>query len=377
MLRNWKRWESGEVEPDDFYKPLIAAVFGIATGTLFPRRSTPGQDAELISRVGMDTLEILARLRASDASTGTIEALEITADRLACAYSHEPPELLLAEGREWLRRISALRDGRLTLTQHREILRLAGRVALLVGCVEYDIEDRRAAEATRLAALSLGKESGDSDTVGWAHEMRTWYALTQGQFRAALSAADAGLAAVGASHSVAVQLAAHQAKAWARIGDRRQVEVMLDRGRATLEALPYPDSLDNHFVIDPSKWDFYTMDCYRHVGEDRLADMYADEVIRSSTTPDGTVMKPMRVAEAHITKGVVAARLNDLEQALSEGRSALGSSRRSIPSLLLHTRELVDVLQDRFPDEPAVDAYCTEVQSLRRHQTKASSGWSG
>nr|MDT0663421.1 XRE family transcriptional regulator [Micromonospora sp. DSM 115978] len=365
MLRNWKRWESGEVEPDDFYKPLIAAVFGIATGTMFPRRSLSEQDADLVPRVGMGTLEILARLRASDASTGTIEALAITADRLACAYSHAPPQQLLTEGREWLGRITALRDGRLTLTQHREIIRLAGRVALLVGCVEFDVEDVRAAEATRLAALSLGTESEDSDTVGWAYEMRSWYALTQGQFRAALSAADAGLAAVGASHSVAVQLAAHQAKAWARIGDRRQVEVMLDRGRATLEALPYPDSLDNHFVIDPAKWDFYTMDCYRHVGDDRLAEMYANEVIRSSTAPDGTIVKPMRVAEAHITRGVVAARRNDLEQALAEGRNALQSSRRSIPSLLLHTRELIDVLQDRFPDEPAVDAYRTEVQTLR------------
>jgi hypothetical protein len=54
------------------------------------------------------------------------------------------------------------------------------------------------------------------------------------------------------------------------------------------------------------------MDCYRHVGEDQLAATYAKEVIRSSTTPDGVVRKPMRVAEAHITLGVVAAREGDL-----------------------------------------------------------------
>ena len=64
-------------------------------------------------------------------------------------------------------------------------------------------------------------------------------------------------------HPVAVQLAAQAAKAWARIGDRRQTEVALDRGRRLLDSLPYPDNIDNHFVVNPTKFDFYAMDCYR------------------------------------------------------------------------------------------------------------------
>jgi hypothetical protein len=51
-----------------------------------------------------------------------------------------------------------------------------------------------------------------------------------------------------------------QLLAW--IGDRRQVEVALDAGRRVLERLPYPDNLDNHFVVGPAKFDFYAMDCY-------------------------------------------------------------------------------------------------------------------
>lgn len=68
----------------------------------------------------------------------------------------------------------------------------------------------------------------------------------------------------------------------ARIGDRRQVEVALDQGRALLEQLPYPENLDNHFAVDPAKWDFYSMDCYRILGrhdtgstENKLAGTYA------------------------------------------------------------------------------------------------------
>jgi hypothetical protein len=239
-------------------------------------------------------------------------------------------------------------------------------VALLVGCVEYDMGEERAAEATRRAALQLGIESEDLDVVGWAHEMRAWYALTQGQYRSAIVAAQAGLDAVGPTHSVVVQLAAHQAKAWARIGDRRQVEVMLNHGREVLESLPYPDNLDNHFVVDPSKWDFYTMDCYRHVGEDRLAETYAKAVIRASTAPDGAVRNPMRVAEAHVTLGVVAARRGNLEAAISEGRAALSGVRRSIPSLMMHTRELANVLAEQFPGEQAVADYEEQLRALTR-----------
>lgn len=363
LLRSWKRWEAGEVEPDDFHKPLIAATFGTVTGAFFPR-VRPDLDSQLMTDTGMDTLELITRLRVSDVSASTIDAMHLAVERLNNEYESAPSERLLTEGRAWLRRLSTLHDSRLTLAQHREVLSLAGEIARLVGCVEYDMGQREAAEATRRAALTLGIESGNVDVVGWAHEMRAWYALTQGQYRAAIIAAQAGLDSVNSTHSVAVQLSAHQAKAWARIGDRRQLEVALNAGRSVLESLPYPDNLDSHFVIDPAKWDFYTMDCYRHVGEDKLAETHAIEVVRSSVDLHGTVHKPMRAAEAHVTLGIVATRRGDLEAALTEGRAALAGDRQSLPSLVMHTQELAVVLNEQFPNEPAVAEYLEELRTL-------------
>jgi len=103
------------------------------------------------------------------------------------------------------------------------------------------------------------------------------------------------------------------------MGDWRRVEVALDAGRRVLEALPYPDDLDNHFV-----------------GEDSLA-------------------------EARVTLGVVAARRGDLDAALSAGRAALAGGRRSLPSLAMQTHELAAVLSEKFPGEAAVAAYLDEV----------------
>jgi hypothetical protein len=55
--------------------------------------------------------------------------------------------------------VVSFQSQRLTLNQHREILTLAGWIALLIACVEYDSGDRQAAETTRKGALSLGTEA--------------------------------------------------------------------------------------------------------------------------------------------------------------------------------------------------------------------------
>src|SRR4051794_20180216 len=131
LLRNWKRWESGDVEPDDFYKPLVAATFGTVTAAFFPRERDDGDALRHV--IGMDTLELLSRLRASDVSPATLDGVAITAERLACEYPYLPAAELHVEGRAWLARITALLDGHLTLAQHQEVLTQAGWVALLLG----------------------------------------------------------------------------------------------------------------------------------------------------------------------------------------------------------------------------------------------------
>ncbi|MFF0734109.1 hypothetical protein ACFYVK_21090 [Streptomyces chartreusis] len=63
-----------------------------------------------------------------------------------------------------------------------------------------------------------------------------------------------------------------------------------------LEGMPHPENLDNHFVVDPAKFDFYAMDCYRLVGDYKLARTLAEEVLRVGTDFDGTDRSPMRNA---------------------------------------------------------------------------------
>src|SRR5487761_213729 len=365
LLRNWKRWEAGDSTPDASYQPLIARAFGTVSAAIWPvTRRRRDHESELMAATGMNTLEIVTRLRASAVDDATLDGMRITADQLSSDYPHLPAAQLLIEGRAWLHRISSLLEHRLTLTQHRAVLTTAGWLTLLVGCIEYDTGDRRAAEATRQAALSLGSEAGNGEIEAWAHEMRCWFDLTTGNYQGVITAAEQGQASAGHS-GVAVQLAAQQAKAWARLGDRRQTEVALDRGRGILEGLQTPPNLDHHFVVDPTKFDFYVMDAYRMLGEDRLASTYASEVISVSTEYDGTERAPMRIAEARVTLAVSAARQGDLDQALSYGRRAIGGDRKSLPSLRMVVGDLTRLRNDRYAEEPETADYLEQVHVIQ------------
>jgi transcriptional regulator with XRE-family HTH domain len=220
MLRRVKSWEAGKHVPDDFYRPLIAKTFGTVTAAIWPEPAQRESDITLLAATGMDTLEIISRIRSSSIDSATLDGLRITVDGLFCEYRHAPPDQLLLEGRQWLRRITGLLDRRMTLAQHRGLLTLAGLLAALVGLMEYDMCYHQSAECTRRAALSLGEEAEAPEVIGLAHEMRAWFALTQGDYRAAIRATEIGEAqALGTT--AALRLPAQRARAWARIGDQR------------------------------------------------------------------------------------------------------------------------------------------------------------
>ncbi len=241
------------------------------------------------------------------------------------------------------------------------------RGAGLAGTVDGDPGNPRSNDAPVEAAVEVARldrravPGGEDQTGVDPAIFRTitiWIDLTTGNYHGVVAAARSGIEAAP-HHSVAIQLSAQEAKAWARIGDRRATEVALDKGRRLLEAMPYPDNLDHHFVVDPTKFDFYTMDCYRH-----LAETLATEVIQASTDFDGTERAPMRLAEARITLGVVAARQGDLEQAIHYGERALTAPRKSLPSLLMVSRDLTRVLNDQYPNEPETQAYLDQLHAL-------------
>jgi hypothetical protein len=63
---------------------------------------------------------------------------------------------------------------------------------------------------------------------------------------------------------------------------------------------------------------------------------------------DGQERSPMRLAEARITLGGVRAQEGDLDAAIEHGTRALQGKRKSLPTLLMASRDLTKILNDRY-----------------------------
>lgn len=344
--RTVKRWESGVVAlPRPEAQEAIAKVFGSVRGAYFPAAFPRPAGIGLSEDAAV---EVIARLRRSSVDSSTLDLVRVAVDQLCIDYASRPGPEVLAESSRWLTEIERLRrDGQLSLGHLTEVYHLAGWLTLLVACLRYDGGDHRGAEVMRRTALLLGRDLGSPAMLGWGEEIAAWMALTRGDWAGVLAAANNGLAAAGGA-AVSVQLHAQAAKAWARIGDRREVAAALTRGRDLLERLPVDANTRNHFVIDPAKWDFYVMDCARRVGDDALAWNLSETVIKGTDTPAGEVVSPMRRAEAELTQAAVEARAGDINRAAETAVAALGRERRSLPSLLMVGQEVAE-LMDNHP----------------------------
>jgi DNA-binding transcriptional regulator YiaG len=297
-----------------------------------------------------DTLELTRLAGMSDISAGTIEALHVATDLLCRAYPTTAAAMLRDRAKKRLKQVHELLGKRTTIDQHAELLVIAGWIAALLGCVHYDLGEREEAEAARQAAYQWAKQAGHGELMGWAFEMNAWFSLVEGNYEQLIETAQAGQHIAGTSNA-AVQLTLQEAKGWAYLGDRKQTDAALTRAAQMLERLPVPAHREHHFAFDRTKYSFYASTCYAVVGDNSRAEEHAVEVITRHTRPDGSSNAPMRVAQARIDLGIVAARRGDLDEAISYGESAFEFDRKSLADLVSRTCELDDIIQERYRGE--------------------------
>jgi transcriptional regulator with XRE-family HTH domain len=329
----------------------------------YQRAANPNSDLAIVEEnAHWDISEFMRHTHRTDVGKETIEQLELVTEQLCCEYAWRDASELRTDAQTWLRYISKLVEGRCTLREHRDLLVLSGWLTLLLACLEYDLGRARQADFARVAANRLGKETSHGELVGWSFELSSWFALTQGRLRSVPEYAEAGTKAAPNS-SVVVQLAAQAAKAHARMGDRTRVQEILDDGFRMLAQHDNPTRPENHFVIDPSKWDFYAMDCYRLVRDDKRASAHAREVIELSQRPDGTERAPMRAAEARLTLAVTALRDGDIEAAAEWTKAALDANRRSVAPLSMIANEVTREVKQLYANDPSANAIIEPIRA--------------
>lgn len=338
ILRSWKRWERAQATPSPVYQAAIAKMFGSVPAAYFGATV----ERRYPSRLSADeTVELVARLRASKIDDATLDAMRLTVEGLCTDYSYGNRDQLRVEARSWLGRLSEPLASQLTYRQHGDVLEMAGWLTLLVACLSWDASDATAAEQARRSAIQLGRDVDHPEILGWAAEIRAWMALTNGDLTGTVAAAREGLLVAGQT-GVAVQLHAQAARAWARLGDKAHAHLALDQGRELMANLPVPTNPRNHFAVDPVKVDFYAMDIWRLLGENAMAAAVAEMISRTSTSPIDETPSPMRLAEARMCNATIHARGGDIDGALTLAESALEVNRKSRPSLLMLGGEFAD-----------------------------------
>ena len=176
-----RRWENGEVRwPSPPYRRALKELTGLEPAqlgfipgghTTQPPARIEAADAFRSEAELVDTLDLARMITSSDLGQGTLDALQEAAELLCRAYPSASARELRVRTKQRLKYISQLLQGRLTLAQHRELLVTIGWLALLLGCVHYDLGEREQAEAARQAAYQAGLQAGHGEIIAWSYEM--------------------------------------------------------------------------------------------------------------------------------------------------------------------------------------------------------------
>ena len=325
------------------------------------QEGTPDAD-DLESGEDADIMLMLQEADRSDIGAGTIESLYTIFDKLCRDYPSSPAPDIQQRLKRLYARMMRLRQGRMTFGQHKELIALSGWVTALLACVDWDMNEREAAETARAATLRFAKEIDHSELIAWSYEIQAWFALTEGRYGDVTSIAKAAQN-IGGKNSAIVQLIMQEARGWAKLGNRQATESAIERASSLMKKLPAID-YPRHFAFDRTKFAFYVAACYQWLGEYDKAEEYANKVLRECEENGTTARSPMRLAEVHIILGLVHAHRGELDAAVNSGLHALTYERKSGPSLLIRAAELNAAIAERFPDAPRAVEFDEKLRSI-------------
>jgi transcriptional regulator with XRE-family HTH domain len=342
---------NGKANPSPDLAQILDNLLG-ANGTL---AAFAAIRAPIVPDGELGLIELGRRAEVSDLGAGTLELLATSTERLCRDYPTVDPRVLSDQARTRLGYVTDLLGGRITLTQHRELLVVAGWLSALLACTYYDAGDHAAAETARRMMRQFGEHGEHGELIAWSFEIAAWYALVEGRFAQTVELCEAGLNHAKMSNAT-VQLTLQASRAYARMGDNRAGK-MLTTGGAVLARLPVPDHPENHFVFDRDKFEFYAATVYTWLGtDDAAAEENAREVVARCHGPGGVIIWPTRLSTTLVNLGQIAGRRGDLDEAVSLGADSLRCGRRSA-ELLPRAAELERRLATRYGAERLVNEY--------------------
>jgi transcriptional regulator with XRE-family HTH domain len=351
LTRMIRGYEADEHVPGPGRRMLYCAVFDMAEADLF--RADRGTQIVGTPTVGHDdeieALEWARRATASDVGAETLRWLEQAVDDLATSYPRTPPVELLERVRRHLAYVTDLLDARKSLAEHQRLLVVGGWLSLLGATCHVDLHQRDAATARLRTAAGLAEETGHAEIAGWCLETEAWQALTDGEYRQAVTLSQGAQAVAPTGSSAYIQATAQEGRAWARLGAAQETRAQLDRVAALTGNLPAADRPEHHYRYDPAKADAYTATTLAWLG-DPAAEPYARQVLARMQAPAAGRVRARRVASARLDLSLALVASGRPDEAAHETITAVASG-VLVPSNYWRAEEVISAVEaSRVPE---------------------------
>src|SRR6266571_4784866 len=219
------RMDSSEMlDPHSF----VPAASSPSAAQAVPRQRIPSDDID----------DLLARCTVTSIGEDAVQQIEQAAISLAESHTQAPARKLLNQVMPLHRRVRSLLEGRIRLSQQRELYRieslLLSHACLLLG----DLNENALAERYGMAGLSFAREAGSDQAVAMTVLAKTF--RWRKRLTESMNMAGRGFAC-SPSAPIRVQLASQEANAAALLGDAARAREALARAERAAESVT-PDS---------------------------------------------------------------------------------------------------------------------------------------
>jgi len=318
--------------------------------------------AALLDRAGRATVRLSSKLGASNLGPATLEQLELRVAGLAKAEAYMPCDQLFRAVLAQLEEVEALLDGLQPLGQRRQLYRITGQLSVLLGHLAWDLGDYSAARAHLLTALQSVREVDDYALIARVRMVQSHVELWAGDYRAALEYAEDGQRyATGVERA---RLAARcEARAYARIGDRKGVIDALQRAQLAMPSQPATDDSCPLWAYTPGDLELHTGISFLWLGDPHHAEPHAKQAITLYQTAPLALQSPPDQAHAQINLAICLAAQDQPDEGIKLANDALsGSAGRE--ANLQQARDFLAALPAQHRDLPATRDFADHLRTL-------------
>src|SRR5579875_3179268 len=162
-----------------------------------------------------------------------------------------------------------------------QLMRAAGGIVAIAGICLYDADRQAAAQRHFFNSLRLAKASGDRGFGGYVVALLANQAMCLGRYRQVIQCAETALrgARTRLSPALVTDLCTLQAKAYARMGERKECHVQMRRAEHMAGRIRRSDEPPETDYVQPGLAELQHAEALRQLGDLSPAQSYAEEAL--------------------------------------------------------------------------------------------------